>query len=70
MLALGLGDVGDAAKIIRPDQAVWVIVGDRAKIEPGVRELNLGPITVIDADGQRGGRGRDRQLTWIIHEGA
>jgi zinc protease len=51
VMALRLSDVGDAARVIRPDQAVWVIVGDRAKIEPGIRELNLGPITVIDADG-------------------
>jgi hypothetical protein len=26
-------------------------VGDRAKIEAGVRALNLGPVTVLDADG-------------------
>jgi zinc protease len=37
--------------VIHPDQLVWVIVGDRAKIEPGIRELNLGEIHFIDADG-------------------
>jgi zinc protease len=31
---------------------VWVVVGDRAKIEPGIRELNLGPLQFIDADGK------------------
>jgi zinc protease len=30
---------------------VWVIVGDRAKIEAGIRELKLGEIKVVDADG-------------------
>jgi hypothetical protein len=28
-----------------------VIVGDRAKIEKGVRELNLGEIRIVDANG-------------------
>jgi zinc protease len=30
----------------------WLIVGDRAKIEPGIRELALGDVVVIDADGK------------------
>ena len=30
----------------------WVIVGDLAKIEPGVRALNLGEVQVVDADGK------------------
>jgi len=30
---------------------VWVVVGDRAKIEAGIRGLNLGEIHLIDADG-------------------
>ena len=30
---------------------VWVIVGDRAKIEKGVRELNLGEVRIVDANG-------------------
>jgi zinc protease len=33
------------------DHIVWVVVGDRAKIEPGIRELNLGQIELVDADG-------------------
>jgi zinc protease len=40
-----------AAEVIRPDKLVWVVVGDRAKIEPGIRELKLGEIKLIDADG-------------------
>jgi len=38
-----------AAKYIQPDKFAVVIVGDRKVIEPGVRSLNLGPITVIEA---------------------
>ena len=40
-----------AARAVRPDQLIWVIVGDRAKIEPAVRELGLGEIHLVDADG-------------------
>jgi zinc protease len=29
----------------------WVIVGDRAQIEPKIRELGFTDIFVIDADG-------------------
>jgi len=38
-----------AAEVVHPDQMAWVIVGDRAKIEGGVRELNLGEVKVIEA---------------------
>jgi zinc protease len=41
-----------AGEVVHPDQMVWVIVGDRAKIEPGLRELKLGEIRVIDPDGK------------------
>jgi zinc protease len=41
-----------AAKLIRPDAVTWVIVGDLAKIEDGVRKLNLGEVKVLDADGR------------------
>jgi zinc protease len=45
--------VGAAAKqTIHPDRLVWVVVGDRAKIEAGVRGLKLGEIRFIDADGK------------------
>jgi zinc protease len=49
---LTLEDVTGAAKqIVRPDNVIWVVVGDRAKIEAGIRELNLGELKIIDADG-------------------
>ena len=42
-------DVKRAAdKYIQPDKFAVVIVGDRKVIEPGVKALNLGPITVLD----------------------
>jgi zinc protease len=37
--------------LIHSDGLIWVVVGDRAKVEPGIRELNLGEIRAIDADG-------------------
>jgi zinc protease len=46
-----LADVGAAAGVIQPDKLVWVIAGDRAKIEPGLRELGIGEVKAIDADG-------------------
>jgi zinc protease len=45
--------VGAAAKaVIHPDRLVWVVVGDRSKIEAGIRDLKLGEIKFIDADGK------------------
>ena len=40
-----------AAKVVQPDHMVWVVVGDRARIEPSITELNLGEIHLVDADG-------------------
>ncbi|MGH7550392.1 MAG: M16 family metallopeptidase [Gemmatimonadota bacterium] len=36
---------------VHPDDLVWVVVGDREKIEPGIRELGWGPIRVLDPEG-------------------
>jgi len=41
-----------AAAVVHPDQLVWVVVGDRSKIEPGLRDLKLGEIRLIDTDGR------------------
>ena len=49
--ALAERDAAQAAQLIEPDRLVWVVVGDRAKIEAGIRELNLGELSFIDADG-------------------
>ncbi len=51
--SLRTSDVNDAAKsLIDPQHTIWVVVGDRAKIEAGIRELNIGEIKIIDADGR------------------
>jgi zinc protease len=44
-----------AAEVVRPDNLIWVVVGDRSKIEAGLRELKLGEIRLIDTDGKRVG---------------
>ena len=41
-----------AREIIRADDLVWVVVGDRAAIEKDLRELNLAPIEVWDVNGR------------------
>lgn len=51
--ALRTADMQDSAKsLIDPAKVLWVVVGDRSKIEQGVRELNLGELHFIDADGK------------------
>ena len=40
-----------ARRVIQPEGVIWVIVGDKASIEEGLRGLNLGPVYEIDADG-------------------
>jgi zinc protease len=51
--ALTKPDVDAAAKtIVAPARAVWIVVGDRAKIEQGVRDANIGEVVVIDPDGK------------------
>ena len=45
-------DVSYAGKTyVRPDNMMYVIMGDLEKIEPGIRELNLGEIHYLDSDG-------------------
>jgi zinc protease len=39
-----------AQKYIQPGRFVVVVVGDRKKIEPGIRALNLGPIKIVTID--------------------
>jgi len=51
--ALTIPDASAAAQeTIRPDHLVWVVVGDRSKMEAGIRELNFGEIRFLDADGK------------------
>jgi zinc protease len=51
--SMTLSDVGNAAKdFIRPQNLTWVIVGDRSKIEAGIKELNFGPLKFLDVNGK------------------
>ncbi|MEK7795655.1 MAG: pitrilysin family protein [Candidatus Hydrogenedentota bacterium] len=45
---LALADVTKAAnEVIHPASVTWLVVGDLALVEQGVRDLGLGPVTVI-----------------------
>ncbi len=49
---LDYDEVRDAAgKALFPDNLVWIIVGDKEKIEKGIKELNFGELKYLDADG-------------------
>ncbi len=48
-----LADVNQAAhRYAVPEKATLLLVGDRSKIENGVRDLHLGPLVVLDAEGE------------------
>jgi zinc protease len=50
---LTLKDIQAAAgKVIKPGEMTWLIVGDRKKIEKGIRDLNLGEIHFINSEGK------------------
>ena len=40
-----------ARRTIVPGKLVWVVVGDMSKVEAGIRDLKLGEVRKIDADG-------------------
>lgn len=47
-----LQDVSGAAKtVVHPGKLIWVVVGDRSKIEAGLQELGIGEIYPLDIDG-------------------
>jgi zinc protease len=50
--AMTPAQVNAAAKTLDAKALTWVIVGDLSKIEAPVRALDLGTISVIDANGQ------------------
>ncbi|MBE0594595.1 MAG: insulinase family protein, partial [Gemmatimonadales bacterium] len=51
ILAVTQREVRDAARMyITPDRFVVVVVGDREKIEPGIRALNLGTVRVLSVE--------------------
>ena len=51
--AATMADVMAASKkYVTPDKLSLLLVGDLAKIEPGIRSLNLGEIVVLDVEGK------------------
>ncbi len=45
--ALTQSDIAAAAdEVVHPESLIWVIVGDREKIEAGVRALDIGPVEI------------------------
>ena len=49
--AMSPAQVQQAAATLDPNALTWVVVGDLKQTEKEVRALNLGEVTVIDADG-------------------
>jgi zinc protease len=50
--ALALSDIQAAAeRVVRPGNMVWIVVGDLAKIEAGIRELGFDEVKRMDPDG-------------------
>jgi zinc protease len=41
-----------AKKFIRPDEVIWIVVGDLSKVEKGIRELGFGEVIKLSADGE------------------
>lgn len=41
-----------ARKFVRPNEIIWIVVGDLKKVEAGIRELNLGEVIRLDNNGE------------------
>ena len=39
-----------AAEVVQPARMIWVVVGDRAKIEAGIKELGLGELRIANPE--------------------
>lgn len=53
VLALKTDDLRRAAgEVVHPGQMVWIIVGDRAKIEASLNELGMGEVKMLQPDGR------------------
>ena len=42
--ALDPAALAEAGRVVKPDELVWIVVGDLSKVEPGVRELGFGDV--------------------------
>jgi zinc protease len=41
-----------ARKFVRPDEIIWLVLGDLRTVEAGVRELGFGEVVTLGPDGQ------------------
>jgi zinc protease len=49
--ALTLADMEKSARqVVQPSHLIWVVVGDRVKIEAGIRELGLGEVRLLNPE--------------------
>jgi zinc protease len=42
-----------ATAVVHPDNVVWVVVGDRSKVEPAMRQLGWGEVQLLGPDGDK-----------------
>ncbi|MGV3530009.1 MAG: M16 family metallopeptidase [Flavisolibacter sp.] len=50
---LTVSQLNDAAKgMLKPGKMVWLIIGDRKKIEQDIRDLKIGEVKIIDPSGK------------------
>jgi predicted Zn-dependent peptidase len=40
-----------AKEVVKPASLTWVVVGDRQQIEKSIKDLKIGDVQVLDADG-------------------
>ena len=51
--AVSVEETNDTARMeLKPDQLIWIVVGDLASIESEVRALELGELDLMDVDGR------------------
>ena len=41
-----------AKNVLYPDRLTWLVVGDREKIEAGIKELGYGEVQIITVGGE------------------
>jgi zinc protease len=37
---------------VHPEALTWIVVGDLSVIEPSVRKIQFGEVTILDTDGR------------------
>ena len=52
LAALELDDIKAAAeRVIKPNSMTWIVIGDLAKVEAGLRQLQFDQVQRMDTDG-------------------